>query len=99
MSDEKDRDLPVPDPDPQETEEWLDALDAVFEREGVERVHYLVGRLIRRARRKGAYLPYSAVTAYLNTIPETQEAKSPGDHELEHRIRSFVRWNAMAMVV
>ena len=88
-----------PDPDPQETTEWLDALDSVLEREGPERAHYLVGRLIRRARRRGAYLPYSANTAYLNTIPEAQQAKSPGDHELEHRIRSLIRWNAMAMVV
>ena len=77
----------------------MDALDSVLENEGVERAHYLVGRMIRRARRKGAYLPYSANTAYLNTIPESREKKSPGDHELEHRIRSMVRWNAMAMVV
>ena len=63
MSDDK-LGLLASDPDPQETEEWLEALDAVFENEGVERAHYLVGRLIRRARRKGAYLPYSAVTAW-----------------------------------
>jgi len=88
-----------PDPDPQETEEWLESLEAVFDRVGIERAHYLVGRLIRRARRKGAYLPYDATTAYVNTIPEAREAKSPGDHELEHRIRSIIRWNAMAMVV
>ena len=88
-----------PDSDPQETREWLDALDSVFEHEGVERAHYLVGRLIRRARRKGAYLPYSANTAYVNTIPEAQERRSPGDHAIEHRIRSIIRWNAMAMVV
>ncbi len=88
-----------PDSDAQETQEWLDALEAVFEREGVERAHYLVGRLIRRARRKGAHLPYDATTAYINTIPEAREKKSPGDHALEHRIRSIVRWNAMAMVV
>ena len=99
MSNDEGLDLLASDADPQETEEWLEALDAVFEREGVERAHYLVGRLIRRARRKGAYLPYSAVTAYINTIPEMQEAKSPGDHELERRIRSIIRWNAMAMVV
>jgi pyruvate dehydrogenase E1 component len=88
-----------PDSDPQETREWLDALDSVFENEGVERAHYLVGRLIRRARRKGAHLPYSANTAYVNTIPEAQERRSPGDHAVEHRIRSIIRWNAMAMVV
>jgi pyruvate dehydrogenase E1 component len=88
-----------PDSDPQETREWLDALDSVFETEGVLRAHYLVGRLIRRARRKGAYLPYSANTAYVNTIPEAHEKRSPGDAAIEYRIRSIIRWNAMAMVV
>ena len=87
------------DQDPQETLEWLEALDSVFEREGVERAHYLVGRLVRRARRKGAHLPYRATTAYINTISETEQPTKPGDHALEQRIRSFVRWNAMAMVV
>jgi pyruvate dehydrogenase E1 component len=88
-----------PDPDPDETREWLDALDSVLEVEGVERAHYLVGRLIRRARRKGAYLPYSANTAYINTIHETRQPKRPGDYAIERRIRSIIRWNAMAMVV
>ncbi|MBI1395774.1 MAG: pyruvate dehydrogenase (acetyl-transferring), homodimeric type [Betaproteobacteria bacterium] len=89
----------LPDYDPQETDEWLDALDGVLRTEGVERAHYLLERLIERARRSGAYLPYSANTAYLNTIPPEQEEKSPGDHEIEHRIRSYVRWNAAAMVL
>jgi pyruvate dehydrogenase E1 component len=87
------------DQDPQETFEWLEALDAVFEREGVDRAHYLVGRLVRRARRKGAHLPYRATTAYINTISDAIQKKSPGDSALEERIRSFIRWNAMAMVV
>ena len=87
------------DQDPQETLEWLEALDSVFEREGVERAHFLVGRLVRRARRKGAHLPYRATTAYINTIGEALQQKSPGDAALEERIRSFIRWNAMAMVV
>jgi pyruvate dehydrogenase E1 component len=87
------------DQDPQETLEWLEALDSVFEREGVERAHYLVGRLVRRARRKGAHLPYRATTAYINTIGEGLQKQSPGDSRLEERIRSFIRWNAMAMVV
>jgi pyruvate dehydrogenase E1 component len=89
----------LPDHDPSETQEWLDALDSVLKYEGPERAHYLLERLIRRARRSGAYLPYSANTAYVNTIPAQQEARSPGNHELEHRIRSYVRWNALAMVV
>jgi len=88
-----------PDPDPVETEEWLDALESVFAREGIERAHYLVGRLVRRARRKGAYLPYDATTAYVNTIHESRQKRSPGNHELERRIAAIVRWNAMAMVV
>ncbi len=87
------------DQDPEETLEWLEALDSVFEREGVERAHYLVGRLVRRARRKGAHLPYRATTAYINTIGEGLQKQSPGDTALEERIRSFIRWNAMAMVV
>jgi pyruvate dehydrogenase E1 component len=87
------------DRDPQETTEWLEALDAVFEREGVDRAHYLVGRLVRRARRKGAHLPYRATTAYINTISEALQKRTPGDPAIEERIRSFVRWNAMAMVV
>jgi len=88
-----------PDIDPQETQEWLDSLDAVLENEGVERAHYLLERLIDKARRSGAYLPFSANTAYVNTIPVQKQDRFPGDRAMERRIRSFVRWNAMAMVV
>ena len=87
------------DIDPQETREWLDALDSILEREGVERGHFILEQLIARARKSGAYLPYSANTAYLNTIPPAREEKTPGDAGLEWRIRSLVRWNALAMVV
>lgn len=87
------------DVDPEETDEWLDALDAVIAEEGVERAHYLIQRLVDKARRSGANLPYSANTAYINTIPSHQEQKSPGDAGIEHRLRSYIRWNAMAMVV
>ena len=86
------------DPDSQETREWIDALEAVMEREGPERAHYLLQKLIDTARRAGAYLPFSANTAYLNTIPPHMEERSPGDHTLEERIRSYTRWNAMVMV-
>jgi pyruvate dehydrogenase E1 component len=89
----------LPDHDSQETKEWLDALDSVLEHEGPERAHFLLEKLIEKARRSGAYLPYSANTAYINTIPPGSEKKSPGDHELEHHIRSYVRWNAAAMVL
>ncbi len=88
-----------PDIDPQETQEWLDALEAVLENQGVERTHFLIECLIDKARRSGAHLPYSANTAYVNTIPIQQQARFPGDPAMERRIRSFVRWNAMAMVV
>jgi pyruvate dehydrogenase E1 component len=85
--------------DPQETEEWLDALDAIIEHDGVERAHAIIEALIDKARRAGANLPFKATTAYVNTIHLNDEARNPGDEELEYRIRSFVRWNAMAMVV
>ena len=87
------------DPDAQETQEWIDALDAVIEQEGPGRAHFLLETLMDRARRSGAHIPYSANTAYLNTIPPHLEARSPGDAAMEERIRSYIRWNAMAMVV
>jgi len=89
----------APDIDPLETQDWLEALESVLENEGAERAHFLLEKLVEKARRSGAYLPYSANTAYINTIPTGKEERSPGDHELEHRIRSYVRWNAMAMVL
>jgi len=87
------------DSDIQETKEWLEALDSVLEHEGVERAHYLLERLIDKARRSGAYLPYRANTAYINTIPPSSEAHFPGNQAMERRIKAFIRWNAMAMVV
>ena len=90
---------PIPDIDPTETQEWLEALESVLTHEGTERAHYLLERLVEKARRSGAYLPYSATTAYINTIPPGKEERSPGNHALEHRIRSYVRWNSMAMVL
>ncbi len=89
----------LPDIDPQETQEWLEALESVLAQGGSDRAHYLLERLVEKARRSGAYLPYSATTAYINTIPPGKEDRSPGNYELEHRIRSYVRWNSMAMVL
>ena len=89
----------IPDLDPQETREWLDALDGVLAAEGPDRAHFLIEQLIDRARRSGAYLPFSANTAYINTIPVDKQVRMPGDQNLENKIRSYVRWNAMAMVV
>jgi len=88
-----------PDVDPQETQEWLEALNSVLEAEGNERAHFLIEKLVERARRNGAYFPFSANTAYLNTIPPEKEERSPGNLALEDKIRAYVRWNAMAMVV
>ncbi len=82
-----------------EEQEWLEALEAVLDREGPERAHHLLERLIDLARRSGAYIPFSANTAYVNTIPPGLEPPHPGNLVLEERLRSYVRWNAMAMVV
>ncbi|MGD2119200.1 MAG: pyruvate dehydrogenase (acetyl-transferring), homodimeric type [Chromatiales bacterium] len=87
------------DIDPLETQEWLDSLASVFENEGKERAHFIIEKLIDAARRSGAYLPYRANTAYLNTIPVANQKPFPGDRSMERRIRSLIRWNAMAMVV
>ncbi len=89
----------IPDADPQETQEWLEALDGVLKHAGTQRAHFLLEQLVEKARRSGAYFPFSANTAYLNTIPPQLEEHMPGDAEIENRIRSYVRWNAMAMVV
>ena len=88
-----------PDIDPQETQEWLEALEAVLEHEGAERAHFLIERMIDKARRSGVNLPFSANTAYVNTIPLTRQTPYPGDQAMEARIRAYIRWNAMAMVV
>jgi pyruvate dehydrogenase E1 component len=87
------------DIDPQETREWLDALASVLDAEGPARAHFLLESLVDKARRSGSNLPYSANTAYINTIPPHAEDPMPGDPEMEHRIRSLIRWNAVAMVL
>ncbi|MFS2004424.1 pyruvate dehydrogenase (acetyl-transferring), homodimeric type [Duganella sp. CT11-25] len=87
------------DPDSQETKEWLDALAAVLEQEGPDRAHYLMERLIDLARQSGSDIPFSANTAYVNTIPTHLEVHCPGNLEYEEKLRSWMRWNAMAMVV
>jgi pyruvate dehydrogenase E1 component len=89
----------IPDHDPQETQEWLEALDAVIEVEGPERACFLLERLVDKTRRSGGSLPISNNTAYVNTIPAHLEEGKPGDNEIEWRLRSYIRWNALAMVV
>ena len=87
------------DVDPQETQEWLESMDSVLQAHGPDRAHFLLNSMIDHARRSGAYLPYSATTAYLNTIPVAQQPSYPGDRAIERRIEAYLRWNAMAMVV
>ncbi len=86
------------DNNPEETSEWVEALEAVIREEGPERAHFLIEQLVACSRQAGINLPYRANTAYLNTIPTEHEEKSPGDAAIEQRLRSYVRWNAMAMV-
>ena len=91
---------PIPeDVDPAETAEWLESLDYVLERKGPERVRQLLEALEESAIRNGVELPFTATTPYVNTIPRDKQPRYPGKRELERRIKSFVRWNAMAMVV
>jgi pyruvate dehydrogenase E1 component len=97
--------LPTPttngltDTDPAETEEWLDALSSVLEFEGGDRAYYLLDRLIEEGRQRGAPVPYSITTPYINTIPVEQQPPYPGDQAIEWRIRSMHRWNALAIVL
>ena len=94
-------DLPADaaDGDPQETREWLDALQALIAAEGRERAHGLLEALLDQARQDGVDMPFSANTAYVNTIPPDLEEHNPGNVEVEERLRAYMRWNAMAMVV
>lgn len=87
------------DDDAQETVEWLEALDGVISSVGPGRAHYLIEKQIEFARMHGEHLPFSANTPYINTIPVEAQAKIPGDQDIEHRIRSYTRWNAIAMVL
>jgi len=89
----------LPDYDPQETQEWLDALESVLENEGTDRAHFLLEQLIEKARTSGASLQLSTTTPYCNTISLAKQQRSTGNHDLEHRIRAWVRWNAMVLVL
>ena len=87
------------DSHPDETREWLDSLESVLEFQGTERANYLLERLSARMTETGSRLPYTITTPYRNTIPHTREARMPGDLFMERRIRSLIRWNALAMVM
>jgi pyruvate dehydrogenase E1 component len=87
------------DMDPAETQEWLHALDGVIRAVGPARAAYLIDQQISHARVNGVDQPFHAETPYINTIPVELQARIPGDQNIEHRIRSYTRWNAMAMVL
>ncbi|MCH2270005.1 MAG: pyruvate dehydrogenase (acetyl-transferring), homodimeric type [SAR324 cluster bacterium] len=89
----------VNDLDPQETQEWVEAMEAVVERDGHERAQFLLRQLADQAVLSGAGSPYSVNTPYLNTIPPELEVRSQGDQEMESKIRSIIRWNAAIMVM
>ena len=87
------------DIDPQETQEWIESLEDELEEHGFERTKYLLEKLVDYASTKGARLPFNTNTPFINTINVNQEALFKGDREIERKIKSIIRWNAMAMVV
>jgi pyruvate dehydrogenase E1 component len=89
----------LPDIDPQETREWLEALEAVLREDGPERAQDLIEAVLADARASGAPIEVGLTTPYVNTIPPDAEDQLPGDPEVERRLRSILRWNAMAMVL
>jgi pyruvate dehydrogenase E1 component len=90
--------VPQQDIDPIETKEWLESLEYVLNTKGPERVKQLLAVLDRKARQEGVELPYALNTPYINTIHHSHQPRYPGNRELERRIKSIIRWNAMAMV-
>ena len=87
------------DADPTETREWLDSLRYVINSRGGDRAAYLLHAIEQEAYRLGVAIPFSATTPYINTIPADRQPPYPGNREIERRIKSIIRWNAMAMVV
>ena len=86
------------DIDPQETQEWIESIEDALEEHGYERTRFLLETLIDFAQSKGARLPFNTSTPFLNTILPSQQPEYPGDREIERKIKTIVRWNAMAMV-
>ena len=89
----------VRDADPEETTEWIEALETIVEREGLERAQYVLATVTDEARRLGVTTSGLPFSAYRNTIPVDRQPAYPGDLQLEQRITSIIRWNALAMVV
>ena len=88
----------VPDTDPQETQEWLESLDAVIDEAGQSRARYVMLSLLNRARQKRIGVPSLTATDFINTIGPEDEPWFPGDEEVERRYRRWLRWNAAVMV-
>src|SRR5215475_7164974 len=86
------------EPDFQEVEEWIEAFDQVVDEQGPSGAARLLDALTQRARSSGLDLPIQLNTPYVNTIPVSEEVPYPGDRAMERRIKSLIRWNAMAMV-
>jgi pyruvate dehydrogenase E1 component len=87
------------DIDPLETNEWIESLNSVIENDGASRASYLLNKVIDQAYKAGLVLPDTRTTPYINTIPPEAEVKSPGNQNIEKKIRAYIRWNAAAMVV
>jgi len=87
------------DIDPLETREWLDSLHAVLQHEGAERASYLIDQLTEEAQHAGLGVPFALNTAYVNTLPPQQSEHASWDRDIEHRIRSIIRWNAVAIIL
>src|SRR5262245_39021931 len=87
------------DIDTAETREWLDSLEGVLQTHGSDRARYLLQKLEDKAVRQGVDIPIVAHTPYINTIPASRQPPYPGNRDIERRIKSLIRWNAMAMVV
>ncbi len=91
--------IPSRDVDPAETQDWIESLDYALENYGPNRVRFLFKKIEEWAHRADVVIPFSANTPYVNTIPADQQHPYPGNREIERRIKSIIRWNAMAMVV
>ena len=87
------------DTDPQETQDWVDSISALIEEKGNQRTHFIIEKLVDYCRRNGIKIPFSPYTEYVNTISIKNQQPYPGNRSIERRIKSLIRWNAMAMVV
>ena len=89
----------IQDIDPIETQDWIASIESVIKTEGKERARFLLDQIIERTHRDGIEVPFSGTTEYINTIPVHEQPAYPGNSDIEHRIRAYNRWNAMALIV